>query len=310
VCTGSYDTSIGGLYKSINAGSTWTRVGHIPVDYTGSDHVEAPLHVRIDPKNTQHLYVVQGVRGHEGFYVSTDGGENLKIPQGFAKLSSPSFNPSDVYGIAVDPTDFAHVLLSFHGAWGWTDTKWNTSSGVLESKDGGESWIVHDPNGWGTGHTITFLYNPELGIGNANTWLLGTQGNGMLRTTNAGATWTKVTDNGIQHGGGTVYYTHNGDLFASGADHNAKSTDNGATWTVIGPGGGYNAIGGDGHSVYTAKCFGPTPFIVSSETDGVTWKDFNSQQFDMGMFDIKFDATNRILYSSNWRAGLYALKVQ
>jgi hypothetical protein len=44
------------------------------------------------------------------------------------------------------------------------------------------------------------LYDPEKGIGNANTWLLGTQGAGYFRTEDAGQTWKKVSDSGIAHG--------------------------------------------------------------------------------------------------------------
>jgi hypothetical protein len=130
----------------------------------------------------------------------------------------------------------------------------------------------------------------------------------MWRTTDGGDTWTKVSDNGIQHGGGNVYYGPGGVLVASGADHNMRSTDNGGTWTTVGDGGGYNAVGGDGKSIYTAKCFGPTPFVVSS--DGVTWRNYSAQSFSMGTFDMAYDATNGILYSSNWRSGLFALKPQ
>src|SRR5207344_1782079 len=95
------------------------------------------------------------------------------------------------------------------------------------------------------------------GIGNSSTWLLGTQGGGMFRTTDAGATWTKVTDTGIQHGGGTIYYTKTGTIYATG--------------TTIGPAGGYNGIVGDGKQLYAARCFGPTPYLTAPESDGLNW---------------------------------------
>jgi hypothetical protein len=202
------------------------------------------------------------------------------------------------------------VLVSFHGAWGWTDTKWNTSSGVLESKDGGTTWIVHEPmSGWGTGHAITFLYNPALGLGDSNTWMLGTQGAGQWRTTDAGATWKKVSDNGIQHGGGKTYYTKAGVLYATGANQNMRSMDNGATWASIGPGGGYNGIVGDGKFLFTAKCFGPTAILTSPENDGTKWTDSSSQQFNQGPFEMAYDSVNGIVYNASWGAGMWALKV-
>jgi hypothetical protein len=305
--TDSFDANLGGLHKSLDGGATWTRVAKTT---SGPGYIDEPIRVQIDPKNTQHLYIGDGVRGGtEGFWISTDGGNTFTQPAGFANLKSQLF-PFDVYDVAVDPTDFNHILVSHHGAWGWTDTKWNTNSGVLESKDGGMTWIVHEPmSGWGTGHAITFLYNPALGLGDSKTWLLGTQGAGQWRTTDAGTTWKKVSENGIQHGGGKTYYTKAGVLYATGGNQNMRSTDNGATWTSIGPGGGYNGIVGDGKNLYTAKCFGPTAILMSPETDGLTWTDSSSQQFNQGPFEMAYDAVNGIVYNAGWGAGMWALKV-
>jgi hypothetical protein len=267
---------------------------------------------RVDPADPQHVYFVEGVRGVTGFFRSFDAGDTAEIPQGFRDIGDAAgIYQWDVYDIATDPTDFKHILLSFHGAWGWTDTKWNTNSGVLESTDGGDTWIVHEPQpGWGTGHSISFLSDPPSGRGDSNTWLLGTQGSGMFRTTDAGVSWNRVTDSNIQHGGGKIYYTKAGVVYATSGDRNIRSTDNGLTWTSVGPGGGYNGIIGDGKKLYTAKCFGPTPVITSLESDGETWTDFNSQQFSQGPFQLAFDSVNRIVYGSFWDAGVLALKVE
>jgi len=51
------------------------------------------------------------------------------------------------------------------------------------------------------------------------------------------------------------------------------------------------------------------PYITSPETDGITWTDSGTQTFSDGPFDLELDATNRILYSSNWRAGVWAMKL-
>jgi photosystem II stability/assembly factor-like uncharacterized protein len=292
-----------GLYKSTDAGTTWKKTSAL----------DEPIRIRIDPRDPRHLYAVDGVRGGtQGFFVSIDGGESFEQPEGFANLkTSADIFQYDTYDLAVDPTDFDHVLVSHHSAWGWTDTKWNTSSGVLESKDGGASWIVHEPQpGWGSGHAINFLFNPELGLGNSQTWLLGTQGPGMFRTEDAGKTWTKVSELGIQHGGGSVYYDKTGTLFASGANGNLRSADNGLTWTKVSEGKGYNAVFGDGRLLYTAPGFGPTSYFTSPEGEGTTWTPFDmTQTFDAGPFEMALDRTHRILYSANWGEGLWALKL-
>jgi len=304
-----FDITAAGLFKSSDAGTSWRRVAKVT---TNADHLDEPIRVRVDPRNPQHLYVGDGVRGASGgFWVSWDGGETFTQPPAFVALEKQEgMFPFDVYDVAPDPSDFNHVLVAHHAAWGWTDTKWNTSSGILESKDGGDSWIVHPPrDGWGSGHAINFLYNPELGIGDSSSWLLGTQGAGMWRTTDAGNNWTKVSELGIQHGGGSVYYAHSGTLFSSGANQNLKSTDNGQSWTAVGPSKGFNAIAGDGTRLYALQGFGPASFITSSETDGTTWTAFSTQEFKDGSFEIQLDKANRILYSATWGSGIWAMKV-
>lgn len=312
VCVGSFNSSTG-LFRSTDAGASWSKIGKVKPNNSGVDHLDGCASVETDRQNPKRIYVGSGVRGNTmGFWVSQDGGDTFDMPASFSDLQkTQGLYPYDVYDVAVDPGDTDHVLVSFHGAWGWTDTKWNTNSGVLESKDGGASWTVHEPkSGWGTGHAINFLHAPEAAVGDGKTWLLGTQGNGQWRTTDSGATWTKVTDNGIQHGGGSIYYTKTGVLYATGANQNMRSTDNGVTWSLVGPGGGYNGIGGDGNSLYTAKCFGPTPFVTSPESDGLTWTDLNTQKFAQGAFGMGFDPVNGIMYSSVWTEGVWALKLK
>jgi photosystem II stability/assembly factor-like uncharacterized protein len=312
VAVSAFEVEPAGLFKTTNAGTTWTRVAHVQTDQKGVDHIDEPIRVRIDPEDPLHLYVVDGVRGATmGFWESHDGGESFEMPQSFRDLEvNEGIFQWDLYDVAVDPTDFEHLLVSSHSPWSWDEP--NIPAGVLESKDGGDTWIVHpgEPT-WSQGHAINFLYEPELGIGDADTWLLGTQGDGMWRTTDAGGSWTKVTDTAIQHGGGTIYYTGGGVLYASGAPTLLRSTDNGESWTPVGPSGnGFTAVHGDGEQLYTAMIYGPAPFSVSPEDDGVTWTPHGEQQFDEGPFEMAFDPVHRILYSASWNDGVWALRVE
>jgi BNR/Asp-box repeat len=306
-CTTPFDTTKGGLFRSRDAGATWTKVGNF----------DAPLHIRIDPKDSAHMYVGDGVRGATmGFWVSKDGGATWVKPKGFQALPASigitsSSGMDDIYDIAVDPTDFNHVLLSFHSPFTWNDS--NRGAGVAESKDGGETWVAYEQKGqWGYGHSISFLFAPGLGIGNSNTWLLSTQGAGRYRTTDGGKTWAKVTNTNIFHGGGTVFYNPQGVLFASGAPDNLRSTDNGVTWTTTGPGQS-TCVFGDGTLLYSAPALGDNPWFTSPESDGTKWTPYaNGAQkwHNGGPFEIAYDATNGILYSSNWEMGAMALKIK
>jgi len=296
----SYDVVNGGLYKTTDRGSTWTRIG-LGKFYENKNYtlLDEPIRIRVNPKNSMELYIADGVRGgSEGFYVSTDGGKTLSMPLGFYNWQLTVGVP-DVYDVAADPANFSHVLLAFHNPWR------KTGAGVAESFDGGDTWLSHVPppnSNWYAGMSIAFL-------GNSHTWLLGSQGEGYWRTADSGTTWVQVSTTNIQHGGGNIYKTRSGILYASGSPRNLRSNDNGLTWTPIGPSNGYNAIFGDGNLLYTGQCFGPTPFITAPESDGVTWTNYNAQQFIQGPFEMAFDESNRILYSGSWTAGLWALRV-
>jgi hypothetical protein len=71
---------------------------------------------------------------------------------------------------------------------------------------------------------------------------------------------------------------------------------------------------GDGDSMYAqpantgAASSGSHPYLVSAENDGVNWKPYNTQTFTNGPHLMAFDPVNRIIYSANDCAGVWALK--
>jgi photosystem II stability/assembly factor-like uncharacterized protein len=309
----SFDVKGGkpGVYKTTDAGSTWKVVGNL----------DEPIHVRIDPKDPNHLYAVDGVRGATmGFWVSRDAGNTWTMPAGFNDLKSKMFQ-YDTYDVAADPADFNHVLVTSHSGWGQSS---GDDSGVLESKDGGDTWTVRGPlKGWGHGNGIWFLSN-------SNTWLFGSQGDGFWRTSDGGGTWSQVVPtacapecnvgNNMQHGGGGVYRSKNGNLYAGGTPHLMRSKDDGATWTLLAPYAGYNTIIGDGTSLYSAPNQEPgalgAGFITAPETNDTMWTAYpggtvlNGGGGASGPFEMAFDSANRIVYAGCWSAGVWALKVR
>jgi photosystem II stability/assembly factor-like uncharacterized protein len=293
LCTSSFNASTGGLWRTVDAGANWTKIGKL----------DEPVRVRVDPRNSLHLYVGDGVRGATlGFWVSMDGGSNWTKPPSLAKLG---MFVDDVYDVATDPADFKHVLVTSHSPWNLSMSE--AGAGVLESRDGGDSWIVHPPsnNTWGQGHNIWFLKT-------SGSWLLGTQSAGYWRTTDFGATWAQVTKENMAHGGGQLYKTKGGLYFAAAVNGVLKSTDDGVTWTISSGNPKYTtAVYGDGNLLYTHQAYaGPADtFYSSPETDGMTWTPFGSLKTDQGPFEMAFDAQNRILYSASWGAGIFALKV-
>jgi len=294
VCVGDVEH---GIYRSSDGGGTWTKLDH------GGGF---PVRVRVDPEDPLHLYVGDGVRGgNNGFFSTTDGGKTWTIPQGFKDFADEG-GSYDVYHVEPDPTDFEHVLVSFHSAW-----KGEIENGVIESKDAGMTWRKAKLPGAGAsdGTDVYFLYEPKLGIGNAQTWLFATQGNGHWRTTDSGETWKKVSDVSMQHGGGAKYYTAAGVLYVSSAQGVLKSTNNGETFSKIGLGQAYLSVIGDGTRLFTGQHFN-SRFVTALESNDADWAELNQQDFDEGPFEMAIDPVNRILYSANIRAGVFALKLQ
>jgi hypothetical protein len=76
---------------------------------------------------------------------------------------------------------------------------------------------------------------------------------------------------------------------------------------------GYNAVVGDGTNLYIQPAntglatSGAHSYYISPESDGVTWQPFNGQTFLDGPMAMVFDTQNRVIYSSNWCAGLWKL---
>lgn len=300
----------GGLWKSTNSGETWTRCGTLT----------NMVHARVNPTNPNHVYVASGVGGpNMGFWRSSDGGVTWEMPQGFKDaVSDPTVNTSDGYEVSVDPADFNHILFSFHSAWANS-----TTCGVLESLDGGTTWRkVNAADGTsGPGYGIFFLSNPGLGIGDKNTWLMGCQGAGYWRTANAGASWTKVLEPNMVHGGDQIYYSRNGALY-TGADAGGvhRSIDNGITWKQaesMPASSYYLSVTGDGYFLYTASFNVNGPIYVTPESDGLNWRaykqpDGTTPTLPMGTFEMALDSVNRILYFSSPQpatAGIWALKL-
>jgi hypothetical protein len=78
---------------------------------------------------------------------------------------------------------------------------------------------------------------------------------------------------------------------------------------------GYNSVIGDGTYLYIQPAntglasSGAHTYYYSLESDGTSWQPYNGQTFPDGPMAMVFDAQNRIIYSSNWCAGVWKLTV-
>jgi photosystem II stability/assembly factor-like uncharacterized protein len=128
------DLSVGdGIYKSTDAGKTWTHLGL-------RDGQQIPQ-IAVDPRNPDRLLVA--VAGHpygpneeRGVFRSTDGGKTFEK----VLYKDENIGAADVQ---IDP---AHPDVAYASLWEarqgpWENAVWNgTGGGIFKSTDGGKTW--------------------------------------------------------------------------------------------------------------------------------------------------------------------------
>lgn len=182
----------GGVWKSINGGTTFTPV----FDRQAVQSIGA---VAIDHSNPKVVWVGSGeawvrnsVSVGDGVYKSTDGGENwtnvgLKDSEHIAK-------------ILVDPKDGNNVLVCATGHL-WND---NDERGVFKTSDGGTTWkkVLSGPNA-STGCGLMARSPQQPGTIFASLWDFrrlgwtfrsGGPGSGLYKSTDGGDHWTELTE--------------------------------------------------------------------------------------------------------------------
>jgi len=128
------DLSTGdGVYKSTDAGKTWTHLGL-------RDGQQIPM-IAVDPRDSNRLFVAvlghpYGPNAERGIFRSTDGGRS------FEKVLYRDENTGGI-DVVIDPsspdTVYAALWAARQGPWENGDFRGSTS-GVFKSTDGGTTW--------------------------------------------------------------------------------------------------------------------------------------------------------------------------
>jgi photosystem II stability/assembly factor-like uncharacterized protein len=312
-------TNDSGIWRTADSGKTWRRCGN-PNGANGeamTEYLDNASRIEVDPADPDHFYATEGVDGaRHGFWVSRDAGATYHKPQGFRDIAKMVGGPGhDVVALAVDAADFKHILLSPHSDWGITS---GYSSGILESRDGGESWIAHMPPGdaWANGTKgVHILHHPATGQGNADTWLVTDEAAGFWRTADAGKSWNKVSDARAPHGGNQFFYAKDGTLYSGAVQLPMRSKDNGVTWQRVEklPAAPYyQTLFGTGSLLFTMGYSESDSqfFYTSSEDDGVNWKEDTAfGKTAASPWELRYDSVNRILYAPSRHGGLWLLRL-
>ncbi len=189
----------GGVWKTTDAGNVWTPImDSQPVASIGA--------IAVAPSNPQILYVGTGesdirsaLSSGNGVYKSTDGGATWN--------SIGLADTRQISRIVVDPTNSDVVYV---GALGHAYAP-NEQRGVYKSSDGGKTWkqILYKGPDLGVSDLSIAANNPNelfAGLWSAHRppWSsyppLQGAGSSLYRSTDAGATWTQITGNGLPDG--------------------------------------------------------------------------------------------------------------
>ncbi len=232
-----------GVYKSTDAGKTWTNVG-----FHDSDAIAK---IRIHPTNPDIVFVADFGRygkdnDERGVFKTVDGGKTWKkvlfrnAKTGAIDVAIDRKNPSVIYAAMWEAYRVEYQMSS--GGPG---------SGFFKSTDGGETWqdITRNP-GMPAGMIGKIGIALTAADENRIYALVENENGGLLVSDDAGASW-KMVNTGRNIRQRAFYYTHvfadhqNKDIVYALNTSAFRSTDGGKTFANIGQG-----THGDNHDIW------------------------------------------------------------
>lgn len=282
------DLSVGnGVYKSTDAGKTWTHIGL-------EDAQQIPA-IAVDPRNPNRLFVAvlghpYGPNAQRGVFRSTDGGVTWQRilykdeNTGATDLEIDPSNPDTIYATLwearLGPTEDNN---EFDG----------TGGGLFKSTDGGTTWRQLKSGLPADTVQVDIALapsNPRRLYATVKTtepseYMTG-KGLGFFRSDDAGETWTRITNDPrpvMLIGGGDLPVPkvdpRNPDVVYSASIVTVRSTDGGKTWTSL-----RGAPGGDDYqNVWISPSdsnlilLGSDQGAIISVNGGKTWSSWYNQ---------------------------------
>jgi photosystem II stability/assembly factor-like uncharacterized protein len=266
-----------GMYKSTDAGKTWT--------HSGLENTRQIGRILVDPRDANIIFVAAlghayGANPERGVYRSRDGGATWQLV----------LHKSDDIGaidLAFDPQNSATIYASVWNTrrppWSIYPPSYGPGSGLYKSTDGGDNWQQLT-----NGLPSERVGRIGLAVAPSNASIVyaiidATKG-GIYRSDDAGASWHKVSQEKRIWGRGW-YFCHvvvdpkdAETLYVSNTSV-YRSTDGGETWTAI-----KGAPGGDDYHQLWIYPDDPKRMILASDqgtivtVDGaLTWSSWYNQ---------------------------------
>ena len=274
-----------GMYKSTDAGKTWTHIGLADTQHIGK--------IAVDPRDPRRLFVaaighLYAANAERGVFRSTDGG---------ASWQKVLFKGPDVGAVEV-VIDPVNPRVIYAGLWNTRRPPWFTyaptngpGGGIFKSTDGGTTWtqLTHGLPPAGIGRTgiavapsdprrVYALVDCLVPDPNAPAPPPPTNGRpaaplpgqgGFFRSDDAGASWTRVSSDPALWGRGWYFEKlavdpHNADLVYVSNVAVSRTKDGGKTWVTL-----RGSPGGDDYHQLWISPDDPNTMIVASDQGAI-----------------------------------------
>jgi photosystem II stability/assembly factor-like uncharacterized protein len=304
-----------GVYKSTDAGKTWTNVG------LGDTHQIGKI--RIDPSDPDLVYVaavghVYGPNEQRGVFRSRDGGKTWE------KILYVN-NKTGAVDISMDPRNsrvlYATTWQVLRMPWGIQST--GAGSAIYKSTDGGDTWKKL-ASGLPKGDMGKIGVAVSPADSNRVYATIEATDGGVYRSDDAGQTWRLMNDN-FSLRGRQFYYGH---IFADPQELDTvytfsskdffKSTDGGKSWaTLRAPHGDYHDLwidpynhlrmvnGNDGGGTITFDG-GKSWSTLDNQATGQFYEVITDNQFPYRVYGSQQDNTTVSIASRTDGAGISA----
>ncbi len=275
------DLSVGnGIYKSTDAGNTWTHLGLRDAQQIGA--------VIVDPHDPNRVFVAAvghpyGPNAERGVFRSTDGGVTWK------KVLYKDENTGAIE-VAFDPDNpqiiYADLWAARHSPWSAGDSLKAAGSGLFKSTDGGDTWTQLEGGlpTWADGlGRIGFSIAPS-DPQRMYAMVDASRRGGVYRSDDAGAHWRLVNTERRIWGRGSDFAEvkvdpHHPDTIYVANTSTYRSTDGGANFTAI-----KGAPGGDDYHTVWLSPDNPDIILLASDqgvtisvNGGQTWSSWYNQ---------------------------------